>query len=318
MKNKLTVTGANILFFIFVMLFLAFQVLLMVLTMIKGLDFIDRNIYAVLLVNQYILILVPVLVFMLAGRHSFREVFRLNNPGILPLVLILACSLPAYFIASFINSVVLYLMQFIGNIPLQPIPVPQNYNELVMGILIVAVSPAICEELLHRGVLLKAYENRGSIKAIAVTSIIFGLFHFDITNFFGPVFLGILIGYYVVRTNSIFAGMLAHFANNAIAEVLQYAARSEEPAGKTINIQLHELGAAAVYGLAGILLLLMLLAAFRSVTQRKVVLVPSIASIKEDFISIASHWPIIAVVILYLLLGGLYMLSMVLEKYNLL
>ncbi|MCX7708562.1 MAG: CPBP family intramembrane metalloprotease [Clostridia bacterium] len=314
MKNKITVTGANILFFIFVMLFLVFQIVLVVLSIIYGADYIDRNIYPVLLVNQYVLILIPVLVFMRAGNYSFKEVFRINSPGILPGILIVFCSLVAYPIANFINCVVVYLLQFIGKIPAQPIPVPQNYTELAVGILIVAVSPAICEEMLHRGVLLKAYENRGSIKAVFITSVIFGFFHFDITNFFGPIFLGILIGYYVIRTNSIFAGMLAHFINNAFAEVLQYLARNDVPAEKTITIQLPELGEAAVAGAVGMLILWVLLIAFKHVTKERAVLKPSIAGVKEDVISVVSHWPIIVVLVFYLLLGGLTILSMMLEK----
>lgn len=317
MKKKVSVTGANLLFFVFVMLFLIFQIILTLLTAIKGPDFVDQNIYEVLLVNQYVLILIPVIVFMLLQGHSFKEVFRLNNPGFLPSCLIIACSVPAYFVASFINTLVAYLLQFVGNLPTQPIPVPQNPMELLTGILVVAVSPAICEELLHRGILLKAYENRGTVKAIFITSILFGFFHFDITNFFGPIFLGILIGYYVIRTNSIFAGMLAHFANNAIAELLQYLVRNEIPTGNTISIKLQELGVIAIYGIIGLVLLAVLLLILKKVTDGKPIIVPSISTIKDDFVSIASHWPIVTVLVLYTLLGGLYLVSIIIDKYTL-
>lgn len=315
-NKKITVTGANKLFFIFVVLFLIFQVILMFLSVFYGSDFIDRNIYSVLLVNQYILILLPVLIFIAAGKLSFKEVLRLNHPGIIPVFLIILCSLPAYFVASFINSVMVYILQFIGEIPSQPIPVPHNYNELVTGLLVIAVSPAICEELLHRGILLKAYEKRGSMRAVFITSVIFGFFHFDITNFFGPIFLGILIGYYVIRTNSIFAGMLAHFANNAIAEMLLFISGEDVNAGKNITITLQELGAVAVYGIGGLGLLAILLMTLRHVTEGKSLINPPIASIKQDIFSVVTHWPMVVVFILYALLGGLYILSMVMEKYN--
>ena len=318
MKNKITVTGANTLFFIFVVLFLIFQVVLVAFSAFYGVDFIDRNIYDILLVNQYILILIPVLLFVLVRRLDFRDIFRINGIGLLPAVLIILCSLPAYLAANFINMLVIYLLQFIGNIPTQPIPVPQNFYELAVGILIVAVSPAICEEMLHRGVLLRAYEKRGTMKALVITSIIFGFFHFDVTNFFGPVFLGLLIGYYVIRTNSIFAGVLAHFLNNAIAEILQFISRSEGPAPKTITIPLFDLGVSFAYGIIGVFFLWLLLTAFRRVTEGKSIINPPITNYWNDFVSVISHWPIITVLVLYMLLGGLYLLTIIADKFELL
>ena len=65
----------------------------------------------------------------------------------------------------------------------------------------------VCEELMHRGFLLTAYERRGSYRAVVIIAILFGLFHFDIMNLAGPIFLGLIIGYYVIRTGSIFAGI---------------------------------------------------------------------------------------------------------------
>ena len=75
---------------------------------------------------------------------------------------------------------------------------------------------------MHRGFLLTAYERRGSYRAVVIVAILFGLFHFDIMNLLGPIFLGAVFGYYVIRTDSIFAGILAHFLNNAIVVVIQY------------------------------------------------------------------------------------------------
>lgn len=309
MNNKITVTGANKFFFVFSALFLIFQLLLGFLSTIYGGEVLDRNTYRIILVNEYVIILIPILIYSFAKKFNLKEAFRLNKLGLLPALLIALISLPAYFAASMINTVMIYLLQFIGSVPSQPIPVPGNIKELLIGILIIAVSPGICEELLNRGILLKAYEKRGSMKAVVITAIFFGIFHFDITNFFGPVFLGLIIGYYVIRTNSILAGMLAHFLSNTIAELFQYFGGKEQALSPTVTVSLGDLGDAVIYGIAGLILVGILLRLFKSVTEGKSSLIPSIGSIKSDIISIATHWPIMVVVLEYLVVAGLTLLT---------
>jgi uncharacterized protein len=316
MKGKITVTGANLLFFIFTALFFAFQVVLAVLSIIYGGNLINNNIYGILIVNEYVLILIPVLIFAFVKKLNFKEVFRFNNPGLMPSILITVLSLPAYCVALMFNSLAAYLIQLIGNILPQPIPSTTNLKELAVGILVVAVSPAICEEMLHRGIMLKAYENRGTVKAVVITALLFGIFHFDITNLIGPVFLGLLIGYYVVRTNSIFAGMLAHFLNNSIAEVIQYIWKNRPETGN-LQISLNELGFVVLLGIGSLMLILSVTRLFNRVTKGKCRIRPSISSPGKDISSILSHWPVIVVLVMYFLILVLYLLSIAFTKLNL-
>lgn len=315
MKNKITFVGANIVLFTFAILFLIFQFVLAALVIVYGENYINDNMYYILLVNQYVLILVPVLAYAFIKKLDFKEVFRLNNPGVLPVLIIILTSVPAYFVAVMLNTLVVYLIQFIGEVPTQPIPVPQTPSDLIIGILVVAVSPAICEELLHRGILLKAYEKRGTTKALIITSIIFGIFHFDIVNLLGPIFLGLLIGYYVVRTNSIFAGIIAHFLNNAIAEILQYITR-RVPSNTSITVSSEELLTSVFYGIIGLIVVGLLMMAFKRVTTGRYTFKPSISTVKDDVISVLSHWPIAAVLAMYLFVIGIYMFSIAASKFS--
>lgn len=314
MNNKVTLTGANLVFFSFVVLFLIFQLLLTIPMIIYGEDFINHNIFGVLLINQYIIILIPVAIYSIFKKVNVKETFRLNNPGVLPMLLVALISLPAFFAMGMLNSLVLYFLQFIGDFPSQPIPVPQNLKELTVGILIVAVSPAICEELLNRGIMLKGYEKRGSMKAVVITALFFGIFHFDITNLVGPIFIGLLMGYYVIRTNSIFPGMLAHFSNNAINEIFQYIARNEPATGDVIKITEADLFGSCIYGFTGLILIWLLLLAFKKATEGKSCMLPPISSIQNDVVSILTHWPVIIILVLYTMLAGLTLLSSFLAK----
>ena len=311
MNKKITLTGTNIVFFIFSFIFIVYQVFF---AMIFGEEFMMDNIYLVVLINEFVIILIPVLLYTLIKKADFRETFRIRKLNPIHGVIVFFLSIAAYPVAMMLNNIVVYFLQFIGNIPPQPIPGPENLQELLAGLLVIAVSPAICEELFHRGLLLSAYERRGSMKAVVFTAVFFGIFHFDITNFLGPVFLGLLIGYYVIRTNSIFAGMLAHFLNNAISEIIQFFIEDKSIPEK-VTVSSQELGQIVVLGLAGILLTGLLLLIFKKATEGRAVIIPSISRIKNDVVSILSHWPVILILVLYIALLLLYILTIIYMKY---
>lgn len=307
MNNKLTFTGANIFFLVFTVVFLAYQVIL---SFFMGAAVFD-NMYLIITINE-LGILAFVLIYCFIKKVNIKETFRFNNPGLLPMVLITVISLPAIFVASMLNSLVIYLLQFIGDVPASTIPVPQNAKELLLGLLIVAVLPGICEEMMHRGLLLRAYERRGSYKAVVIVAVYFGLFHFDITNLLGPIFLGLIIGYYVIRTNSIYAGIYAHFLNNAISVAVQYLARTQRV--ESLAISEVELVSTIIFGIISLVVTVGLMYLFKMVTEKRAVSVAPIARVGQDVKAVLSHWPIIVIIVLYFLMAVLYIVSILLAK----
>jgi sodium transport system permease protein len=86
-----------------------------------------------------------------------------------------------------------------------------------IGLFIFALSPAICEETLFRGVLLSAFKKRmpGWMSVLAV-GCLFGLFHVHLYRLLPTALLGILFSYIVYRSGSLWPAVLAHFVNNGI------------------------------------------------------------------------------------------------------
>jgi sodium transport system permease protein len=85
-------------------------------------------------------------------------------------------------------------------------------------ILLIAILPAICEEISFRGTLL--YGLRRKLKPAALTltvGIIFGLFHVALFRILPTAFLGVILTTMALLTGSIFPGMVAHAANNALS-----------------------------------------------------------------------------------------------------
>lgn len=97
----------------------------------------------------------------------------------------------------------------------------QSVNPAV-GILCIALIPAICEELLFRGFLLSSVKKWKPWIAIAVTGVLFGAAHLSVYRFLPVALLGCFLAYIDLKTESLFLGMLFHFFNNLISVVALY------------------------------------------------------------------------------------------------
>ena len=92
---------------------------------------------------------------------------------------------------------------------------------LLFGLLNVAVVPAICEEVLFRGYVLRAFEKSwGIVTAMIVSGIIFGMFHMQLGNLLPLAALGIILALMTWLSGSIWPAVVAHFLNNGSAVVL--------------------------------------------------------------------------------------------------
>jgi sodium transport system permease protein len=84
------------------------------------------------------------------------------------------------------------------------------------ALLLVAVLPALSEEVTFRGVLLAGLRRSGS-RWIAVigSALVFGLFHFNPYHMVAATTVGLLLGWVALESGSIVPGMLIHLVNNA-------------------------------------------------------------------------------------------------------
>jgi membrane protease YdiL (CAAX protease family) len=97
--------------------------------------------------------------------------------------------------------------------------------ELFFVILVVAVTPAIIEELLFRGLVQSSFERAVKpIWAAIITGIIFGAFHFNPFAIVPLIALGCYFGVLRMRSKSIVITMTVHFLNNVMAVVVAYFA----------------------------------------------------------------------------------------------
>ena len=95
---------------------------------------------------------------------------------------------------------------------------------LLVGLLVIAVVPAVAEELVFRGVIQRNLVRwTGSRTAgVWLAAAIFSAVHFEFFGFVPRLLLGLLLGYLYEWSGNILLPMAAHFTNNALQLVLLY------------------------------------------------------------------------------------------------
>ena len=130
-----------------------------------------------------------------------------------------------------------------------------TFSGLLLNLLIIALIPAIGEELTFRGVLQQSLTRRMNPHiAIILTAAIFSFIHFQFYGFLPRMFLGILMGYMFYITNSLWTCILMHFVNNGTAVVLYYLSNKgliedAEHFGETHNMWIIAASTVITFGL---------------------------------------------------------------------
>ena len=139
------------------------------------------------------------------------------------------------FVMCFVVAIIcLFGMQyFIGGIDhllveggyeLSTVSLPMdNVGWLILAIVLMAVLPAVFEELIFRGIILNGLRSKmGDVAAIFLSAAMFAFMHGSVQQLIYQFALGVVIAWMVVRTGSLISGMIIHFLNNAMVLILGY------------------------------------------------------------------------------------------------
>jgi hypothetical protein len=137
------------------------------------------------------------------------------------LILGVLCYFFNVLVAGFFSAII-YLFGY-ESLPSQIALSDYSFVTFLIQIFTVCLLPAICEETAHRGLLLGNLKKNGIIKALLISSILFGLMHLSIQQFFYTAILGFIIGMSVVVSGSIFPGIIIHFMNNFLSTYFSFA-----------------------------------------------------------------------------------------------
>ena len=187
-----------------------------------GMDPTDSNpqkLLQTLVIQQLTMVAAPAVFMGIMLTTSLRATFRLRKPRWSSL-------LTAGALAVLIHPLSVELSSFVVEHGILPAP-PSEAGQLMQSIgsqplwlllIVIALTPAICEELAFRGFILSGLARGGRLGiAIIISSMMFGIFHVIPQQAFNAALVGLIIGLIAVESRSIFPAMLFHFTSNAIA-----------------------------------------------------------------------------------------------------
>lgn len=169
-----------------------------------------------------LLILVMAIIFAKVMGYPLGVMFPVRKPEFLPVLgtLILWGS-------TYLLDMVVMLIQY-RLFPQQMSQLNNGLNNVMysvpmfLTVLIVGVMPAVCEEAVHRGVIIHTlYSVRKEWLVVLIMGIYFGLFHSDPLRFLPTGILGAAISYIMLETENMIYPSLFHFVNNLFPLLLQ-------------------------------------------------------------------------------------------------
>ena len=122
----------------------------------------------------------------------------------------------------------------------------------ILAFLIVAVTPAICEEAIHRGAILSCMRSiKKDWVIVLIMALLFGINHMSPLRFLGTAILGGIMSFVVIKRNNIVLSMMMHFANNAVSALAGiYTAKMNIHMDPTASLTPQVLGTYLMIGIS--------------------------------------------------------------------
>ena len=137
----------------------------------------------------------------------------------------------------------------------------QTSSDLVVNLFLIALIPAIGEELLFRGVLQQLLAKwTGKIHlAIFISAFLFSAIHLQFFGFFPRLILGLVLGYMFYWSKNLWLPILAHFTNNALVIIFSYQLVADKVQLDLLNEEIPVNFSAALISFFAVALLMYLL-----------------------------------------------------------
>lgn len=107
-------------------------------------------------------------------------------------------------------------------VSISTIPFNLSTKNYFISLISLVIAPAICEELLFRGIIFSGLKQHGKTLSISLTAIMFTLFHMSISQTIYPLLMGLLLSVIMYYENNIYYCIIVHLVNNLLSLTLSY------------------------------------------------------------------------------------------------
>ncbi|PKM51171.1 MAG: hypothetical protein CVV02_08475 [Firmicutes bacterium HGW-Firmicutes-7] len=164
-----------------------------------------------ILISQWGIIFIPIVFYFLITKAPIKKslfIKKIKPLNVLFSVLLAGAIMP---LLSFINI----LSQFFVKNVISEAILEIAEQPLWISLLLVAVTPAILEEVAMRGIITSNYRSKPVLTTCLISGFFFGMFHMNINQFLYAFVMGIIMCFVVHLTGSILSSMIIHFTINA-------------------------------------------------------------------------------------------------------
>lgn len=107
----------------------------------------------------------------------------------------------------------------------------------ILNLIVLAITPAVCEEMFFRGVLQKFFVDniRNKHIAILLTAFIFSAIHMQFSGLLPRFILGAVLGYLFYSSGSLWLSIVAHATNNALVVIAAFFFGAEVSASPDLS-----------------------------------------------------------------------------------
>ncbi|MGN0165492.1 MAG: lysostaphin resistance A-like protein [Lachnospiraceae bacterium] len=162
----------------------------------------------------------PAVVYLVGRKNNILNRLGLGKVKVIP---VLSSVVMGFSIIPFISLINTVSMFFVRNVTETKVSVAAEQYPLWLMLIIVAVLPAMVEELLYRGIYFGVYRKSGVLKGAIIAALLFAFMHGNLNQFAYAVVAGFLFAMIDYAGGSVIYSIIMHVIINGTSVVALYS-----------------------------------------------------------------------------------------------
>ncbi len=198
---------------------------------------------------------IPFALYATHTRIPFESALPLRRTSVRLVLLAVMMSLSVSVVAVYASMATRALFSTFNVYFYEPIlTLPSDSLGAVFYILNLTVVPAVFEEIAFRGVLMQSLRRFGDSFALLTSAVLFALVHISPLSMPNAFLMGLVIGYFVLFTGSLYTGMIIHLVHNLFSLMISQLGWLDHSFANLMFLSIQ-----VVYMLLGLIAILLLL-----------------------------------------------------------
>lgn len=169
-----------------------------------------------------ICIVVGVYAYSVKYKAPVLSVLKVEKVSVKVIISTLLITFGMMFGLSQLNNIFVAFLTGLG-FELPPVTLPEkNFLNVTLVIIFICFTPALFEEFLMRGLIVKGLSSGGKVFAIIVSGILFSIFHMSPQQTIYQFLVGGLYALIVVYGGNFYVTFISHFINNLFIVLNEY------------------------------------------------------------------------------------------------